>query len=234
MKRGGEYSLKGTRGLWERGEKKRKKRLKGEKRERSRDNEERQTKTETKRGELKQRANMIGGRNKLTNKRDERDTAGVLACNWDLGVHVLIFFFFYARRRQIAALSERLSWDQTPREMRGRLEQPWHQTWQEPWVCEIPDSHTGPGSVCRLFYFSSSVHRSDGPLSFLLRQKDEMAPSFLSSHSLLVVNSDEVFVVHAQSDRRDRLCFIMKQISCSLNIPSYSAVSVLSAVQRAS
>lgn len=67
MKRGGEYSLKGTRGLGE-------KRVDERKKEGSRDNEE----TKKKSGELKQRTNMIG---KQTSKQAwMKGTASLLAC----------------------------------------------------------------------------------------------------------------------------------------------------------
>lgn len=206
-----------------------KKRLKGEKRERSRDNEERQTKTEKKRG-TETKSKHDGG--KQTNKQAGWKRHSSLVTEiWEC-----MCWFCYTRRRQIAALSERLSWDQTPREMRGRLEQPWHQTWQEPWVSEIPDSHTEPGLFVGLSTFHPLFITATALSLFSLVKKPRWpCPScpltrswwstvigfLFSFFPLKTFRAAFIYCVfHAQTDRRDRLCFIMKQISRSLNIPS--------------
>lgn len=123
-------------------------------------------------------------------------------------MHVLNF---YTRRRQIAAQSERLSWDQTPRETRGRPEQRSHQTWREPRVSEIPDSHTEPCLFVRFSIFILCSPSQQHP--FLFSPRPKAAISHPSSSLTLSQANSGFFLLFFFPPPVSPCCFLLLCVS---------------------
>lgn len=125
-----------------------------------------------------------------------------------------------------------LSWDQMPREMWGGGQSSGHtRPGRNLSVSEIPDSHTEP---CLFVCFSIFILCSSSQQHpFLLSPaKSWDIPSSLFTRSLslccppvIFVSSDspccfQLLCVSCRKWQEDRLCFIMKQISCCFIILS--------------